>query len=98
MQAITWWDFSDRGAWQRAAAGWLRKDMSPKPVYGRMKDLVRGAWWTKTRGKTGADGTYSLRAFYGDYLVSVEDKNGRNSARKFHWTRQSDQQPFTITL
>jgi GH35 family endo-1,4-beta-xylanase len=33
VQGLTWWDFSDKGAWQGAAAGFLREDMSPKPVY-----------------------------------------------------------------
>src|SRR5207245_10505307 len=46
VSAITWWDFSDLGAWQRAPAGWLRKDMSPKPVYERLLSLIKGAWWT----------------------------------------------------
>ena len=36
VQAITWWDFSDLGAWLGAPAGWLRRDMSPKPVYDRL--------------------------------------------------------------
>ena len=39
VQAITWWDFSDLGAWQGAPAGWLRRDMSPKPVYERLMAL-----------------------------------------------------------
>ena len=39
VQAITWWDFSDLGAWQGAPAGWLRRDMSPKPVL-RPADVI----------------------------------------------------------
>ncbi|MCD6507549.1 hypothetical protein J7M22_13115 [Candidatus Poribacteria bacterium] len=42
VEAITWWDFSDRGAWQGTAAGFLRKDMSPKPAYERLTELVKG--------------------------------------------------------
>jgi len=49
VQAITWWDFSDDGAWMGAPAGWLRKDMSPKPVYERMLALIKGEWWTKAK-------------------------------------------------
>jgi endo-1,4-beta-xylanase len=32
VEALTWWDFSDDGAWEGAPAGWLRKTMSPKSV------------------------------------------------------------------
>jgi GH35 family endo-1,4-beta-xylanase len=46
VQAITWWDFSDRGAWQRAPAGFVRADMSPKPAYERLQMLVKDRWWT----------------------------------------------------
>ncbi len=49
VQAITWWDFSDLNAWLGAAAGWLRRDMSPKPVYDLLMDLIKGEWWTKAR-------------------------------------------------
>ena len=33
VEGITWWDFSDQGAWMKAPAGLLRKDMSPRPAY-----------------------------------------------------------------
>ena len=46
VEALTWWDFADRGAWQGAAAGFLRKDLSPKPAYEALRRLVRGEWWT----------------------------------------------------
>ena len=43
VEAITWWDFSDRGAWQRAPAGFLRDDLSPKPAYERLQQPVKEA-------------------------------------------------------
>jgi endo-1,4-beta-xylanase len=71
VQAITWWDFSDLGAWQGAAAGWLRRDMSPKPVYDRLLSLIKGEWWTKTQAITGADGQVKVRAFYGTQRIAA---------------------------
>ena len=41
-EALTWWDFSDFNAWKRAPAGLLRKDMSPKPAYEKLRELIRG--------------------------------------------------------
>jgi GH35 family endo-1,4-beta-xylanase len=82
VQAITWWDFSDQNAWQQAPAGFLRKDMSPKPVYDRLMGLIKGKWWTKADVRTGADGTASTRAFYGTYDIEVRDARGRSIKRQ----------------
>lgn len=71
LRAITWWDFSDAGAWQSAPAGLVRKDMTPKPAYDRLKQLIRHDWWTNDSGSAGPDGKYSTQAFYGDYTVTA---------------------------
>jgi GH35 family endo-1,4-beta-xylanase len=77
VEAITWWDFSDTGAWMGAPAGFLRKDMSPKPVYDRLMAKIRGAWWTKrAEGVTGEDGQVRLRGFHGTYAATVTPPGG----------------------
>lgn len=76
VRAITWWDLSDSGAWQNAPAGLLRKDMSPKPAYDRLMTLIHKIWWTNARGRTGATGHYTVRSFYGDYVVTATDGQG----------------------
>jgi GH35 family endo-1,4-beta-xylanase len=85
VQAITWWDFSDHGAWQRAPAGWLRRDMSPKPVYERMMSLIRGAWWTRLEGRSDALGVFAARAFHGRHRVTVEMPGGRKVTEEVRW-------------
>jgi hypothetical protein len=97
VQAITWWDFSDHGAWQRAAAGWLRKDMSPKPVYERLHSLIKGEWWTKLAGHPNALGVFPLSAFYGKHRVTVELPNGHKSASEIDWRRGGKNQ-FEIVV
>ena len=87
VQAITWWDFSDLGAWQRAAAGWLRRDMSPKPVYDRLMSLIKGDWWTKAEGTTDARGQVKLRAFYGIHRITAQLPGGQSLTREVHWER-----------
>ncbi len=87
VRAITWWDFSDLGAWQGAPAGWLRRDLSPKPVYDRMLALVKQAWWTKANGVTDARGEFKLRAFYGKHRVIAELPDGQRFVREAHWER-----------
>ena len=76
VEAVTWWDFSDRGAWRQAPAGWLRKDMSPKPVFDEMKKLIKGKWWTTLDGKTDKTGHLRFRGFKGRYEIAVTSKDG----------------------
>ena len=87
VHAITWWDFSDYNAWQRAPAGWLRKDMSPKPVYHRLMDLIKKQWWTKIQGETGSRGNFVTRGFYGLYRITIEPPGRPPFSRTVHWQR-----------
>lgn len=91
VRAITWWDFSDRGAWLNAPAGFLRKDMSPKPVYDGLMDLVHHQWWTDTQATTDRNGVAGTRAFFGDYRITVQDDKGRKieQAASFPFTSRS---------
>ena len=86
-QALTWWDFSDAGAWQGAAAGFLRKDMSTKPVYDRLRSLVKEAWWTKAAGLTDANGEFRTRAFFGTHQLTAQLPNGETVTKEVHWRR-----------
>lgn len=72
VEAITWWDFSDQGAWKGAPSGWLRVDMSPKPVFHEMKRLIKGRWWTRLDAKTDAKGEVRFRGFKGEYAITVK--------------------------
>ncbi len=85
--ALTWWDFSDRGAWQRAAAGLVRRDMSPKPAYDRLHALIRGDWWTKAQGRTDARGEFATRAFFGTHRVTVDLPEGKKLEQAVDWRR-----------
>lgn len=72
VEAITWWDFSDQGAWQGAPAGFIRSDMTPKPVYDQLRKLIKGKWWTETRSATNGAGLARFRGFFGTYEVEVK--------------------------
>jgi len=98
VQAITYWDFSDRGAWQNAPAGLLRADMSPKPVYDRLMKLIHGEWWTKADGKTDGRGSYKLRAFYGEHRVTVTAADGRTAVATVPMPMGSGAKKVTVVL
>lgn len=78
-KAITWWDFSDDGAYRDAPAGLLRADMSPKPAYHRLRDLIKGKWWTNADGVTDEQGRFSLRAFHGTHRVTATSAQGQEA-------------------
>ena len=71
VDAITWWDFSDRNAWLGAKAGLLREDGTPKPVYERLRKLIHETWTTKETLKSNDRGVVEWRGFYGTYTVRV---------------------------
>jgi GH35 family endo-1,4-beta-xylanase len=68
--AITWWDLSDNGSWLEGG-GMLRRDMSPKPVYNRLKKLIHETWHTEETLTTDGEGRAAFRGFQGDYEVTV---------------------------
>jgi GH35 family endo-1,4-beta-xylanase len=89
VEAVTWWDFSDAGAWQQAPAGWLRKDMTPKPVFETMKRLIKDEWWTRLKGTTNQAGELRFRGFRGRYHVKITTPEGVKSQGDFKLAAQA---------
>jgi len=96
VEAITWWDLSDLGAWQGAPAGLLRKDMSPKPAYDRLMQLIHQEWWTNADSQTNAQGEATVRGFYGRYLLTVE--SGTHSVQKLIHLRPGHENTYEVQL
>jgi GH35 family endo-1,4-beta-xylanase len=80
VQAITWWDLSDQGAWQGAPSGLLRADMTPKPAYEALLKLIKGKWWTRTEARVSRQGQAQFHGFYGEYRGDCGGARARN-----HW-------------
>jgi GH35 family endo-1,4-beta-xylanase len=72
VEAITWWDFTDQDAWQRAPAGLLRDDMTLKPAYEQLEHLIKGKWWTQTKTTVEPGGKAQFRGFFGQYEVTAQ--------------------------
>ena len=70
--------------------GLLRFDLSPKPAYFKIKELLRERWHTKAEAVTDENGCAAFRGFYGDYEIEISaggqtfcreialKKNGKN--------------------
>lgn len=98
LRAITWWDFSDRGAWMNAPAGLLRKDMSSKPVYGKLMTLIHHTWWTNADVRTNAKGVAGVRAFYGEYTITESDGKGSQIVRKIDFPMECGEKTVRIQM
>ncbi len=73
VEAITGWDFAD-GAWLGAPSGVIRKDNSIKPVYTRLKEMIKGEWWTECEVCTDENGYVEIEGFKGDYQLFMGEK------------------------
>ena len=74
VAALIWWDMLD-GGWLGAPAGLIRKDLTPKPAYIRLQELVRGEWWFPACDLV-VDGTGAVRFTgpEGDYEITLADR------------------------
>jgi endo-1,4-beta-xylanase len=70
VQAITYWGFTDDGAWLGAPGGLVRADGTPKPSFDALRSLIKGEWWLpRTTMRTDDDGRLSITGFFGDYVI-----------------------------
>lgn len=84
VRAVTWWELVD-GGWLRAPAGLVRHDLSIKPAYEKLLDLIQREWWTpETRATTAADGTLPFAGFLGDYELASGTRRHRFSLTDPH--------------
>jgi endo-1,4-beta-xylanase len=84
MASITWWAFTDRRVWLEGG-GLLDRDYNPKPVYNRLRRLIREEWMTRDLHLvTDADGKITFRGFYGKYEITVTLPDGSSKVLDIH--------------
>ncbi len=54
--------------------GLLRFDLTPKPAYYTIKDLIEKEWHTQTEVVTDENGFAYFKGFYGDYTAKLENE------------------------
>lgn len=91
VEGITGWDFTD-GMWLNAPSGIIRKDNTIKPAFVRLKELIKGEWWTTTAVTTDENGFVSIEGFKGEYELLFGDKKSALTLT------DSSETPETITL
>jgi GH35 family endo-1,4-beta-xylanase len=71
VEAITWWDLSDQGSYRGIPVGLLRADLTPKPAFTALRELIRNHWWTDVTLYSGEGGQTEFCGVRGDYRVAV---------------------------
>lgn len=98
VAALTWWDFSDYRAWQGAPSGLIRKDMTPKPVYQRLLELIQNRWRTVETQATDENGRARFRGYRGGYWIVVKIPGGQTVQQPFSLPEGSEPVSLRITL
>jgi endo-1,4-beta-xylanase len=102
IKSITWWDLSDFYAWgwsgsnTSIARGLLRSDMTKKPAFDVLDNLINNEWWTTTSGTTDASGEFAFRGFAGTYNVTVSKAGYTTTTQSVTLTTSGN--TWTITL
>ena len=60
--------------------GLLRFDMTPKPAYFALKNLIEKEWHTEAEITSDSNGKASFKGFYGDYSLQIE-ANGKTVSK-----------------
>jgi len=74
IESVVWWNLVDKTAYEgenQFHAGLIRNDMTPKPAYTELDNLINKVWHTELSAECTDKNTVSFNGFYGDYEVEV---------------------------
>lgn len=74
VDECTYWDLCDSYTWNQVEGGLIRADLSPKPAYEQLEELIRHTWSTRADLRTNADGSCEFEGFDGMYEVEAQGK------------------------
>lgn len=70
MEEFIMWGFWEGAHWIPRGA-LINEDWQPKPAFSVWQDLVYDQWWTDETLTTDPSGTARIRAFLGEYRITV---------------------------
>ena len=95
VEMINWWNLVDGTAAVQKEnnflPGLLRADLSLKPSFDVLYNLIHKEWWTKIKQSSGPDSEVKLHGFYGDYQVTATCR-GKTVKQKIHLTKNGNNQ------
>lgn len=98
MEQIIYWNLTDGYAYNAEPGdmsvgenyfygGLLRFDMSPKPAYYAIKNLIQKEWHTEAEAETNDSGKARFKGFYGKYDVEIT-VNGVKEVRELNLSKK----------
>ena len=69
--------------------GLLRFDLSPKPAYEKIKELIQKRWHTEATLLTSEAGAADFRGFYGNYTIEIT-ANGKTYTKEITLSKKSE--------
>jgi hypothetical protein len=82
--SINYWGLSDRQSWIKEG-GLIDEEYRPKPVFERLKQLIKGEWLTQPfTACTDENGEITFRGFYGNYELVIPRTARQHQTFKFH--------------
>lgn len=78
MNGITWWNLVDKcgASGEPAISGIFHRNMTPKPAYYALDQLINHEWKTSLELTPDANGNISWRGFKGTYEITWTDTSG----------------------
>ena len=75
VDAICWWNLVD-GDWGGNPGGLVRRNLTPKPSYDVIRQLIHEEWNSTMTKRTDHRGEVAARVFAGDYEITVDGAGG----------------------
>ena len=94
IEMINYWNLPDGYAYEtenNSMAALLHKDLTPKPAFEVLQNLIRKEWWTTIQTNSGSSTNFKLQGFYGDYQLTVKH-SGQTIERKIRLTKGGNNQ------
>ena len=101
MGGVVYWNLVDGYTWAPGCdphdmtagenyyhGGLFRKDMTPKPAYDVIKELVTKEWRTDGETETKASGLADIKAFYGLYDVEIVLPDGKTLKKTVNFVKE----------
>lgn len=82
--SINYWGLSDRNIWIEGA-GLVDAEYQPKPVFDRLKTLIKEEWMTPPlKLRTNQEGWLEFEGFFGQYELHLPKENHKTEVFTFH--------------
>ena len=91
IEAAIWWNLVDGTAYgdeNKFFAGLIRNDMTPKPAFKELDNLINHEWRTELVADSDKGNVIFFNGFYGNYELDIE-VNGNKTTKKISLTKDN---------